>query len=280
MYGNRSFSPRSGRAAFGLVVVLLLLALVPGSALAAAPSNDTIAGATAVTIGFSETLDTTQATTDADDAQLNADCGAPATAASVWYSLSGTDQGVVVDVSQSTYSAGVLVGVGTPGSLSIVTCGPGAVSFFAAAGETYYVLAIDDQIDFPSNGGMLSIAFTAVPPPPEAQITTNPYGTFNSKTGTATIGVTFTCTNSDAMGIEGEARQEAGRFTVKGVFDVYAYGACDGTAHNWTALVYPTAGKFAGGKALTISLGYACGMFDCGYGYSEQIVLLQGPGKK
>ena len=83
----------------------------------------------------------------ADDAQQNVSCGAPATDASVWYVLEGTDEGVVVDVSQSDYSAGVLVGVGTQGNLETVTCGSGAAAFFAAAGTTYYVLAIDDQED-------------------------------------------------------------------------------------------------------------------------------------
>jgi hypothetical protein len=89
-------------------------------------------------------LDTTEATTDSDDAQLNTNCGAPATDASVWYALEGSDTPVVVDVSQSNYSAGVLVGVGSQGDLRIVTCGPGTVAFFAFAGTTYYVLAIDD----------------------------------------------------------------------------------------------------------------------------------------
>lgn len=59
-------------------------------------------------------LDTTEATTDGDDAQLNETCGAPATDASVWYAfVAGSDAVVVVDVSQSGYSAGVLVGVGS-----------------------------------------------------------------------------------------------------------------------------------------------------------------------
>ena len=89
------------------LVALGALAIAAPAALAAAPSNDTFGGATTATIGFSQVLDTTQATTDSDDAQLNASCGAPATDASVWYSLAGTDAGVVVDVSQSDYSAGV-----------------------------------------------------------------------------------------------------------------------------------------------------------------------------
>src|SRR2546426_570280 len=129
-----------------LALALGALVVAAPAALAAAPSNDTFTGATAVKIGFSEVLDTTEATTDSDDAQLNASCGAPATDASVWYVLKGSDQGVAVDVSKSDYSAGVLVGVGTQGNLQTVTCGPGSVRFFAAAGTTYYVLAIDDQL--------------------------------------------------------------------------------------------------------------------------------------
>src|SRR5207249_7447161 len=121
-----------------LALVLSALGVSASAALAATPSNDTFAGAKLVVIGDSEVLDTTEATTDSDDAQLNATCGAPATDASVWYAFAGSDTGVVVDVSQSNYSAGVLVGVGSQGNLQTVACAPGAVAFFAAAGTTYY----------------------------------------------------------------------------------------------------------------------------------------------
>ena len=72
-------------------------------------------------------------------------CGAPATDASVWYTLTGADNGVVVDVSSSDYSAGVIVATGSPGSFELETCGPGAVAFFASSGTTYSILAFDDQ---------------------------------------------------------------------------------------------------------------------------------------
>src|SRR5262245_2164447 len=118
------------RAAVALLVAPFLLALMSGTALAAAPSNDTFPGATAVTIGFSEVLNTTEATTDSDDAQLNESCGAPATDASVWYAFTpSSDTGIAIDVSASDYSAGVLVGVGSQGNLQLVTCGPSAVAF-------------------------------------------------------------------------------------------------------------------------------------------------------
>jgi hypothetical protein len=251
-----------------------------GTAVAAAPSNDTFAGATPAAIGFSQVLDTTEATTDANDTQLNASCGAPATAASVWYAVTGTDTGVVVDVSGSSYSAGVLVGVGTEGNLTTVACGPGTVGFFAAAGETYYVLAIDDQLDGGGNGGMLDISFNQAPPPPTVDFTVNPTGTFNSKTGAARISGTYSCTNGDFVDIQVNATQAVGRVYVLGFGEFFDFGTCDGVTRTWAADVFGQNGKFAGGKALTLSFSASCGPFDCAFGFDQSTVQLKGGSKK
>lgn len=245
-------------------------------AFAAAPSNDTFANATVVSLGYSEVLNTTEATTDADDAQLNANCGAPATDASVWYAIDGTGAGVIVDVSQSDYSAGVLVGVGSQGNLAIVACGPGTVAFYAEAGTTYYVLAIDDQQDGAGNGGNLSISFTELPPAPTLEISVNRYGKFNAHTGTATISGTYTCTGGDFIDVFVEARQPVGRFVVVGTGEFIDFSTCDGAPHTWAAEVYPENSKFAGGKAMTVAFAYACGAFECASGYVEQKVQLRG----
>ena len=262
-----------------LVLALTLTFGGVAPALAAPPANDTFGGATLAAAGFSEVLNTSEATTDADDAQLNTNCGAPATDASVWYAFAGNDAGVIIDVSSSDYSAGVAVGVGTQGNLQIVTCGPGAVAFFAGAGETYYVLAFDDQFDGAGNGGNLSISFNNVPPPPTIDFTVNSYGKFNSKTGTATISGTFTCSNGDFIDLFGDASQRVGRGSVLGSFEFFEFGTCDGNSHNWSAEVFPINGKFAGGKALTITISFSCGAFECSQGFAEQIVQLRG-GKK
>jgi len=267
---------------FKLFLVLALafgaLGASASTARAAAPANDTIAGATVVTLGYSETIDTTEATTDADDAQLNSSCGAPATDASVWYAMDGSDTGVIVDVSASNYSAGVLVGVGTPGSLSTIACGPGGVFFFASAGTTYYVLAIDDQQDGVGNGGNLSISFTefVIPPPPTLEISVNPYGTFNSRTGTATISGTYTCTDGDFIDVVVEARQRVGRLFILGSGSFFDFGTCDGTSHPWSAEIFPQNGIFKGGKALSVNFAQTCGTFECAFGYAEQTVQLRG----
>jgi hypothetical protein len=98
-----------------------------------------------VTLGFSETLDTTDATTDVDDKQLLDTCGAPATDASVWNAYDGDGTRVAVDVRNSNYPAGVIVATGTQGNLETVECAPGLVCFDAEVRTRYYVLVFDDQ---------------------------------------------------------------------------------------------------------------------------------------
>jgi len=268
--------PGSVRRLLVAIVAALTIGAAPAAVFAASPGNDTFAGATAAAIGFSQTIDTSDATTDADDAQLNASCGAPATDASVWYAIDGTDQGVIVDVSASSYTAGVLVGVGTQGNLETVACGPGLTAFFGAAGTTYYVLAIDDQFDGAGNGGSLTISFASAPPPPTIDFTVNPTGRVNTKTGVATISGTVSCQDSDFVEIDVEARQSVGRFVVRGFGSFFEFGTCDGTSHAWSADIYPENGKFAGGKSLTASFSFGCGVFDCNGGYVEQTVMLRG----
>jgi hypothetical protein len=268
---------RFARLVLAMVIALGAVAIAAPVALAAAPGNDTFGGAMAATLGFSQQLDTTEATTDADDAQLNASCGAPATDASVWYAFTvASDTGIVVDVSQSNYSAGVLVGVGSEGNLDTVDCGPGTVGFFASAGTTYYVLAIDDQSDGGGNGGNLSISFNEAPPPPTVDIAVNGVGTVKPRTGVATISGTYTCTNGDFIDLFGDARQRAGRVIILGSFEIFDVGTCDGAPHAWSADVFPENGKFVGGKTMTVTFAFSCGPFECVEGFVEQTVRLRG----
>lgn len=98
-------------------------------------------------IPFMDSLDTTEATSDINDAGINANCGAPATDTSVWYEFTaGADGGIVVDVSSSTYTAGAIVATGSAGNWSSVACGRRAVAWMATAGTTYTVLVFDDQV--------------------------------------------------------------------------------------------------------------------------------------
>jgi hypothetical protein len=267
---------RHFRALLTIGVAGAFVALGVTPALAAAPSNDTFLAASMAGPGFSEVVNTAEATTDSDDASANIDCGAPATDASVWYAYTqATADGVTVDVSSSNYSAGVIVVTGSPGAFHLVTCGPGAVTFLPAPGAVYYVLAFDYQGDGGGNGGLLTISFRAAGPPPTVDVTVNPVGQFDSKTGRATLSGTFTCANADFVQVMGQLSQSVGRVTINGSL---GFGAttCDGTPHSWSATAVPSNGKFAGGKSVTVVISFACGSSRCANGFTEQGVQLTG----
>jgi hypothetical protein len=261
-------------AVAGLATALLVLTVSPASA--AAPSNDTFAGAQVIgALPFDATVDTTQATTDADDTAANANCGAPATDASVWYAFTpATDGGRIVDVSGSDYTAGVIVVSGTQGSFNLEACGPGTVEFFGSAGVTYYLLLFDDQADGAGNGGMLNLSVVDAPPPPTITMTVNPRASFNPHTDTATVSGTVTCSGvAEFSFVDVTLSQKVGRVaTVQGENSVDV--TCDSAAHPWSVAITPFSGAFRGGKAASVSLAVACGAFDCSLDFQEHRVQL------
>ena len=256
-----------------LALVLVVLAAFTAPALAAAPSNDTLAGAKLVTIGFSETIDTTEATTDDDDRQLLKTCPAPAADASVWYTIVGDGAKVAVDVSASSYSAGVIVATLSHGKLETVACTDGVVSFDAEAGTQYYVLAFDDQFDGGGNGGDLRITFS-LSRFPDINFSVDSYGKLDPSSGSATIAGSYTCTAGASFEIFVDATQRKGQSTVVGSGDFQ--GECGGTAQRWTVVVEPESGKFTDVKLQTTSFGVAS-VPDLGVAYQiNQTVKLRG----
>lgn len=262
--------------------LVMMVSLAMAAPVLAAPINDTYSGRISISLGTTVTETTTDATTDADDTEMNPpECGAPATDASVWFDVTAASDGFVgIDVSESDYSAGLIVATGSPGSFSFVTCGPGAVVFEAVTNETYAILAFDDQEDGAGNGGILKLQMVEVPPPPEVSLTVNKSGRFDSKTGAAIISGTVTCTNgpADFSFIDVSVRQVVGRFFIDGFGSVEGF-TCDGTTQPWSAEVLGQNGIFKGGKALSVTFAFACGPFLCGEAFEEHIVQLKG-GKK
>ncbi len=254
------------RAALLISIVALASLGLVGPVLAAAPGSDLYAGRTSiVSIPFIDSVDTTEASTDADDAEANAQCGAPVTDASVWYEITATSNGaLLVDTYASDYSTGVLVATGAPGSLAVLTCAPGSASFATSTGETYAILIFDDQGDGGGNGGNLGITVSEVPPPPVLTVTIAAAGQFNARTGAATIRGTVTCTGGDESGknfIDVQVSQSIGRIKFSG--QGFTEFACDGTAHPWAVDVLSSSGKFAGGKASVTLFAVACGQGGC-----------------
>ena len=270
-------SYRIGAAA--IAVGLILLGSAP--AYAAAPSNDTFGGAIAIgAIPFTTTLDTSEATTDADDSAANANCGAPSMDASVWFSTTpAADGALLVDVSASSYSAGVLVVTGSPGAFQLVACGPRTIAFPVSAGTTYYLIAIDDQSDGSGNGGTLQLTVDAAPPPPTISATVDPVAGFTPTAGSATVHGTVACSGVvDFAFVDIELHQPVGRGEVLGFASMDV--RCDGTARPWSVEVFPSAPgtKFSGGKAASLSIAVACGPLQCAFDFQQHQVRLTGKG--
>ncbi|MGY4766959.1 hypothetical protein ACXC9Q_08575 [Kribbella sp. CWNU-51] len=268
------------RSAAVSALVLGTLIMSAGIGFAAPPGNDTYGGRTVVgAIPFTDSLDTTEATTDSDDLST-AFCGTPAplpTDASVWYGITPTaDEILRFDVSSSTYSTTAIVATGSPGNWSQVVCGSNQASWRATAGTTYTVLVFDNQFDAGGNGGTLNLTVDVLPPPPTIDITVNPVATFNSRTGTATVSGTATCTGEPFFtDVSTELTQRAGRFTVRGRNTISGI-LCDGTPQSWSMEILPDGGKFAGGKAASVTNALACGSFDCGTDSEERTIVLRG----
>ena len=266
------------RYASAIAIFMILSLALAAPVLAAPPTNDTYPGSEPIALGDSVSQDTSEATTDADDTELNAECGAPAMDASVWYEYTAAADGfVVVDVSASDYSAGVFVATGAPGSFEIQACAPGAAIFEAFAGTVYSVIAIDDQSDGGGNGGTLEMNVEEAPPPPEISMTVDPTGRFNQKSGSATISGTVTCSDApiEFSEIDVEVHQSVGRLRINGFGFIEGF-ACDGSTQAWSAEVFGENGIFKGGKAATVTFAFACGEFLCGVGFDESVVQLKG----
>jgi hypothetical protein len=271
---------RSTRFATLVLFVGLALTAEAGtasSAFAAVPGNDDPAGAVVVTtVPSTFTQDTTEATTSAEETDFNSFCGAPALEHGVWYQATPTvDEDVVVDVTASDYGVGVLVLSGSPGSFTPLLCGPGQVSGPVTAGQTYYILLFGDGTTTATSGNLV-VQFGQAVPAPTIALTIDPRGTVD-KQGNATISGTVSCSSTDGSGtlidIFVSVRQTVGRRFVDGTGDQFIGSPCDGTSARWQAFVVGETGKFAGGKAATVSIAFGC-TDTCSDAFAETTVQL------
>jgi hypothetical protein len=263
------------RAMRFLGAMILAVALVPlaaGAAQAAPPGNDEVGGAVVINLGDRLTEDTTQATTNSGDDALNANCGAPFTNASVWYQFTpATTTPVVFDVTESDYSAGLMVFKGTPTADSLVTCGPGIVGLRAQGGQTYYVMAFSDTA---VNGGNLVLSLKKAPTP-RAHVALSKRGlAFHGGAGAARIHGTYSCKHDEGFsGLHAHLTQRAGRLKIKG--DAFTGVQCDGQRHRWSAKVVSPVGTYAAGRAVGKVRIDVCGFLECRHDVAKHRVHLR-----
>jgi hypothetical protein len=240
-----------------LAGIAIYLAIAP-AAIAQAPANDDFDSATVIaSLPFTDSIDTSEATTAADDPQCSGE------GHTVWYAFTApADMGIEANTFGSDYDTTLTVLTGSRGALHNVTCNDDAadslqsrVRFNATAGVTYFFM-VGSFVD--SEGGNLVFSVVEIPllpPPPEVGVSIDPVGTVVPKTGTATIHGTVTCSRPVSVDLAvGELRQRIGRFFVVGFFDEFI--ECSGETA-WSATVTGQNGLFVGGRAEASVVAFA-----------------------
>lgn len=229
-----------------LMAAAVLAAMLASAPAVAQPTNDDFDDATGIdSLPFTDTVDTTAATTAPDDP----DCVGQGP--TVWYAFTPLDDTrIEANTFGSDYDTTLSVYTGMQGALDQLACNDDAdgtlqsrVRFDATAGETYFFMvgAFDS-----GPGGMLEflVDVTSVPPL-EIDLSIDRFGRF-LQTGEAEISGILTCSVPAFADLFGTLRQTVGRFIVQGFFS--AFFECDGETA-WSATVTSDTGLFRGGPA-------------------------------
>ena len=233
-----------------LVLMLAVATCTAGAAAVPAsaqpPANDTFEHATRVSsVPFSDTVDTTGATTDATDAEARAACGISVPlAATVWYAYTAsTDSSLIISTIGSTYSTGVAVVTGTPGHLSAVDCFAGLGSVTVTGGQTYRIGVADIG---GGSGGTLRLAISS----PGVVIAVDRFASVDRATSVATITGTLICPIGSQNTISGEMTQRRGHSTLFGSSLASPTSVtCTGTPVSWSLAIFTLGGGFRPGPA-------------------------------
>jgi hypothetical protein len=260
-----------------LVLMLAVATCAAGAAAVPAwaqpPANDTFEHATRVSsVPFSDTVDTTGATTDATDAEARAACGfSVPVAATVWYAFTpSTDSSLVISTSGTDYSTGVAVVTGTPGHLSAIDCFAGLGSVTVTGGQTYRIGVADIG---GGSGGTLRLAIDS----PGAVIDVDRFGTVDRTTGVATITGALICPSGSPNTIAGFMTQQRGQTTVFGSsLASPTRVSCTGTPVSWSLAIFPAGGFRAGPASVEASASVFVPLGGIGDFVSRTVILRPG----
>lgn len=272
-------SHRRGSSASALTALACLLpfgvsvALPHGAAAALAPDNDVRAGAIQISgIPFAHTQDTSEATVDAGEDVARDLClgvGAPAFEHAVWFRADVTESGtrqLIVDVTASSYGAGIAVLQDTSDGLVPIACQGGTfVTSPSVQPGTYYLVVFGDGTT-PTTAGELVVTIDVAAPPPEVDVSIDPAASA-TKDGALRLSGTLTCTSSDALQpvfLDAEVTQRIGRFIIRSWVAIELWVACDSATVAWDAVAVPENGTFAGGRAVVRATAFVCTADQCG----------------
>jgi hypothetical protein len=232
----------------------LVITAAPTDAPPPPPNNDERDGAFPIALGESLDQDTAGATSNGSDPTECPDQFGVGSSDTVWYEFTATDDGFVeVNTFGSDYPTYLFILDGD----EIAACNGQAPEsdqsqavFEATSGVTYSITIGS----FVGTSGMLTLTVIAgeePPPPPEPielEVTLDPTGSVNTKTGVATVHGTVSCSREASGEVSAFAFQEGGRFDAQGGgFSEIA--TCGPEATTWSVELTSETTKFLAGDA-------------------------------
>lgn len=271
-------SRRGGRVVGALVTLALLTVsvFIPSAAHAAAPANDEIGAATAIgSLPFSDVLDTSEATTAADDPFCAGN------GHTVWYTFTpSADIRLDANTFGSSYDTTISMYTGSPGALTQIACNDDSGSrqsqivINATGGQTYYVMAGSYMS---SGGGDLTLTLREAPPPPPAPeigLSVDRFGSVDGN-GLATVSGTVTCNQPMFVNLFGSLTQTfAHRITIRGFGGDFV--SCTPPSVPWKLTVFAFSNRFGPGPAQASISGFACNSVGCAFDQRTEGVTLRG----
>jgi hypothetical protein len=238
--------------AVALIAVASWLVL-PSAAMAVPPPNDDFDAATVISsLPFTDSLNTTEATTASDDP----DCFG--NGPTVWYSFTaGSDIHVDANTFGSDYDTTVSVYTGSRGSLTQIACNDDTggvqsqVVFQATPGVTYFIM-VGAFASGPGGNLQLTVQETL---PPEISLSLDNTG-FVDRQGVASISGSVSCNQPLGVNIGISLTQSVGRFVIQGFGGTFVN--CEPPSVPWRVSISGTNGRFAGGRAHVEADAFAC----------------------
>jgi hypothetical protein len=248
--------PMRLRSLYLTAVALIAVAswlVLPSAAMAVPPPNDDFDSATVISsLPFTDSLNTTEATTAGDDP----DCFG--NGPTVWYSFTaGSDILVDANTFGSDYDTTISVYTGSRGSLTQIACNDDTVSlqsqvvFQATTGVTYFIM-VGAFASGPGGNLQLTVQEAL---PPEISLSLDNTG-FVDRQGVASISGSVSCNQPLGVNIGISLTQPVGRVVIQGFGGTFVN--CEPPSVPWKVSISGTNGRFAGGRAHVEADAFAC----------------------